>query len=379
MIKTILKTVLHGNPRSVPYWTKLMGDTNTRLTLQKDRFIMAELAKTRGVEVLRSILFSADIPYLLKLNDIDRYGKYLSFIEDEIAEQFDSTYTTKTSGQMFITDLSNATEEFAIPVHTLNPLLVLPIDKPYDKWQDIDPVHFVYHDSIEMPSDFLQCTAKFKKFQPSYGLTSINIITYLYKAVKYFEANPGTFYQELIDDFVHDEILPVFYNDFVRIWSTNVMLNILEAKFNDEQNKYDELLETYSNAFLIGSAFRYAVTEFSNHIDIIREKNIAMGDFMATKWLLNTSIYDYMTEIVRTSAMHSNRQFSWLKFIYEYPMIKLFLLIDTHTTSSVLVNTRKMLGVKLREIDRSNYMAKITKTALRNSFQAELDQMIQIT
>ena len=345
MYDAIKNLLVPGKPRTILKWDKLISDTNTKLDIYEDRFLLSDINMSYATYLLKSILTTTDIPYLLKLDsDIDRYGKYLVYELDNLRTFFDPVYLKRPTYDCFIKSNGESVPEFILNVSYRRPLLDMPIDEPWEVWDKVSPVNMLYYDTLDFPR-LLQYQFQFKT-QPTYSVSSINISLLVLKFIHYLNENVPdlnpTFYHEHIDDYLKECVFVHLFENTLNVWCINALSSIL--------NNENVLLKSY----FIGSGITDAITDLKKVITQTKVNSITINDFAHTKFINYKSIVDTLNYYNNYLTLPPLRGYTYLAILRDIELITPMILLCKSSKSPIALQIMKKLQRVIRNYNNQN-------------------------
>lgn len=381
-------------------WNKMIYDAQKILHIHTDRLSDVNPILNTVTEKLKATVLYVDVNGLDQLeNDNEIYVAYIEKAMFYIEAYLKNLFAGSVNGMWC---KSQSTFEICIPVHTHNPLRILPIDKPYeDGWDKVKCFNINYHDSIELSYN-LNNTLNFTTFKPSIFVYSIDVCKFIFKYFKYWKSKNGNVD---VDTYVYQELyLPVIH-DLFNIWILNIVNRIVNFEDIDslaeqssgitnidnylntvkqkdlvriinriELNSDIDLLASNQISKFVPSSFRAGVQDVYSRVYDLARNDIQLNDFLSIPFLCipekskQVSIIEAIKYNIDNYRTYNLRQYQHLEFLLELPLIKLFFNIrkknsylnqDSYTTD---VNYKKYFEM-MRNDKISNYY---TQPVLKN-------------
>lgn len=363
MLTDLLKVLPTGEPVVIPEWDKLLSDLNDRYKVYTDRYILEPLNYSRGVRLLRQLIFNIDINYLLThKDDFDRYTNYISYESENLKELFDPVYKGSSGSQnMFVDKQTTSTApEYIVAVHMDNPMMNLPLGESWNTWSQLRPFRIWYHTSDELITNFTKGKVVFKEDLPSYCMSTIDLTLLMFKYVKYVEHVGIDKYS--VDEFIKQHVLNNVLNDLRDIWLFNLVKAMAEGRSVD--------------GTAAPSSYTDAITKATKVLDKYKNNNISLSKVLNTNWMFGSSLIDLMMNSNSLIKLPSMRQYLGLGWLKIRPSVYLVSTLNNLRTPNGTSKTfNKILRMKLKEYKRANFLDGISDPELKASLVSELSEL----
>ena len=387
MLSTLLRVMLPGNPKAIPNWERVNANAHTRINLTKDRFLKAPIFYSGMHQIFRHLLLNIDFDYLIEVAK-NPMAYYLSDLVPKagVAKKLFDTVSVSTENYGMLMDRSNSPVIPEIWVHTSrkNPLIELPLDNiDWDaSWKIVRCAIIFNYDSQTLNIDFVKGTLQFQSdVSPTYGLVGVDIPCVWLKFASWW-LNIGTKkYQttlispEHVDEFIHQHIMPDFYNDFFRIFTLNCLKLIIQGEFRDWKDAIDCLRTDWKIAM---SGFEAGCSDLIQNVNLVSTRNITVEDFLSTGWLMtgdkqSYSIRSLMSEYTTRWNIPDLRQYFWVSMLRDLDItLVVATLLKLSPSYPIGERTKKELLYKIGTYERAIPWGHIHSPSLRaklsNSF-----------
>ena len=378
MLRTIQTLLVPSKGRVTPIWDKTIYDINNRTTIYKRRFDQTEVIFTHGVNLLRYLALNVDLDYLItQTNDFDLYTYNILPMLDSVRKNFDPIYTGREEKNLFVQRLKNDVPEFILNVQCSNPMMTMPFGKSWEAWQHIHPIRIVYHDADELVSNLVPFYINFKGEPPTRIVISIDIAQFFMKLVKYAQFVKATEHKEInVNDFIQHHIVAQWYQDLIQIWCLNLIEHVIMAEDEIEL----KLVETtLVDPAIVDAALNNGINTINQEVQRVKQLSITIEEFLSTKWLNGRSYYDVMTMHLSALGLPDQRQYIYLRFLADAPIVRTVLrLANFRSNIGIVPQLRIMLLRKLELYDRSKIESNIHTVKLQALVRTELQEMLSL-
>ena len=368
MLNTILKSVGAGCPRVLPNWDKAVMTITLRTEIMKTRFLGTGFMYTNGMSMLKHILSTAvDYDMMNMSSDFSRYVEKVDPVVASFRTMFDPVYNARQSKNLFTTS-SNVTE-IIVNSSMEKPLMSLPMDRPWNDWKDLCPIHVLYHDSKELVSNIYRFSLDFKYELPKCVIYNIDLSMLIMMYAKYLDYTKSVGLTGTIEDFLQAHVVIKWFDDLRRIWLTNILIDIVSNKFDTDKYSSDEFVAP-------NTMLKTIKVDLDRLMNDAKKKSISIGDFCKTKWFGDYSLQYWLDELNMNIKVPSLRQYKWVEFISTLPYAKLILntieLIGRQDTNLLHRN----LLFELHQYKNQNICSNILNPEYRKKCEKELDDML---
>lgn len=287
---------IYGTGRIILRFDKFRESIKRRIDINKDRMIRSDIGTSNPVVFITHLLQFISEDRVLKNDIFDVYINDILPAATMVNRKFDVTESgTKTSFNIFI---KNSTNEYLIPTNGIIGTEITVLDE-WEKWKDIQPIRMVSNNSREIDILGYESQLTYKIDKPKYSVICIDSAALLLKYIIYLRHNNLPLQNTNIDTFILEHVLSFLYDDYLDVWISNIILDIIDNKpirFSRISNMLNE------------SELDNAMFDVKELIYKYQEGALKLGDILHTKWYGNKSLFD-MIRIYRDSysTYQSNR------------------------------------------------------------------------
>ena len=368
MLNYLLKLIPNASARQIVNWNRFVTILKLRTEVLRSRFLIAPFIYTSGNNMIIRMLNSIPIKELESLsNDYQRYTQIIYPMVTQHRMMFDQVYSGKLKTSYF-TKNPNVTE-IILNVSMNNPLSTMPMDWDWYRWQEQKPIRVIHYDSLELITDLTAFRLEFNKSNPpSRCVYSIDTSLLFLKYWKYVSHNQNIGESYSVEEFIQQYIFNTWFEDIRNIWLFNIVAKMLFEEFDASEITTDPLIQ-------ISSMIPSLKKDLNSIVALCNKKTIGIGDIVATDWLDNTSIYNWMKEMTDATQVPDLRQYKSLDIIRTIPFIQFVikLLHKVGRPDVVLVNRDLMYAV--RRCRDMNVTAILHDPKLREVVKQELDDL----
>lgn len=369
MLNIILKYA-SGQPQTISEWMRYVNTVELRTSIYKTRFLMGPFTYSPFVNLCKQILHDVAVLDLLKnRSDFVRYQQ-IYYLLGTYRGMFDPVYNTKSSGGIFT---KGPTVDYILNVSQASPMQSLPLDRPWTYWKELQPVRIIYHDSLELVTDLSSFSIEFKKYPASWMVCSIDLILLIFKYLKFVEYGENTGDDTNIETYLQRYVVPSWYDDLRNIW----LFNILNAMMFDRFNRDD----VYTDGAIAPLSGLLGVTPDINRIQAeAQKKTLLFGEVLSTEWFgLNKSILSWIQEINKTLTVPILRQYSYLKFLEEFPYVAFTIRLNNLIRSRESAKVNRELYQALKRYNDNNIYVRLSQQNLRDKMSYEVSRLLSET
>lgn len=334
------------------------------ISIRKDylvrKFRVGSIPRTPGVELLRWMLFTLDVPANKGSIDYSSvYTEILGKYADTCKVAFDPVYSKSLSKAKFAKGPNNTYPVEILLNTTITDVTKLPFNGDWDKWEHVRALRIVYHTSTDLPIAINGGLIDFPTRCPEFMLMSIDVPVLLLKWLKFKEhmESNGAQPDELV--FIKQFEFVYFFDDLVDIWITNMLNAVLGS--TDE-------------AAVIGCRFTIPAMWTSQGIvdngiagiqDIARLlecRAITFQDFLNTNWYPalkdggeRRSAKDVIFQM-ESEELPSLRTYSWMEILRCIPYLQMLVSIIGNDVDNPVYRTLMLRAYNLyvKEIKFAN-------------------------
>ncbi len=305
-----------GTPRILPRYHKFLMSVYTRTEMMKDRFIKSDIGTSPSLTFIKYMLLQLSEPRYIKDDILDLYLEYIGSEAAMVSRKFDSTQSgVATQKNVFIK--GDKTKEFMIPTNGIIGSEVSILDE-WDKWESIQPIKLLAHDSRELYVDFYGSQLEFKKDQPTFAVIGIDCKALLMKYIIYLREFNIDIDNPHIDDFIIKHILPFIYDDFTDVWITNTLVQVLE----------DSPIDTklISNV-LSTSELTNGLAEVTDLVNKYKNGNIEIGDILKSFFYFDNTLDSLIETYENTYACYYGNRYLGAMMVKMTGLMRIYLLL----------------------------------------------------
>lgn len=327
MLSRILSALPEGNRKFPLRYMRMIQSIVSRMCLAQNRYLLAHSIHTQGVEFLRFLCLNLNITALDEYqNDADRYTEIIKFFKEPYRSAIDPVYSNSIAGGKFVfANGGVAPCEIILNCESSNPIRELPFGKDWNEWKDLRALKLQYHNSTELPEDFVKSLLVFKERMPTYLVCSLDVPILLFKYYKYIVAcrndhisvDTNTFLKEC--EFTH------FFKDILDIWILNLLLRTLSDPSYRSMRSLRDI--TVPIRFCTDNMLRQGIEGIKEFVDLVKNGTMRPQDFIDTKWFCDRSIRDVITDLNRWVRLPDTHKYMWLQTTRDLPWLELILLI----------------------------------------------------
>ncbi len=338
-----------GVARHVPHWDRMLGTADSKIIMNKGRYLLSEPWTTPPVKMIRALLDKIYEPqFLVKHNMLDLYTTYIMPKASMISRMIDPMAGTPQHHEVFV--MGSSITEVIIPTRgIINPSGMSALDE-WDDWEFVAPLRLLAHDSIELDTASTDARIRFKKQQPTYVVHGIDVEALIVKYLRYIHDTETDFKTVNREEFISKHIIPYVYDDMLDVWCLNVINYFLGNVFGEEVKTMAHDVSK-NNQFLGASSLTAGFNDLKDLTSRVASGNVSIGAFLNTK-LVNGKSLLAMMEFHRDIAAISN---STRYRGYELLKTSIFIEILTQLISSVRERSQVSKIIKDVQVDARNY------------------------
>lgn len=388
MLKDLLSIIPAGTARHPLVFYRLLDTVEARLNVAKNKYMIAPLPRTRGVEFLRWMLlnFNMNEAFMFK-DDISLFTEMIPEYQTSFRTAFDPVWTnTITAGRYVRSRTKTFPAEILLNCTVENPADYYPFNKGYEDWKNVRAIHLVHHNSTELPIDLVPGYLSFNTKAPSFVALSVNIPTLLMKWFKFYKnekshRNPHPNEME----FLHEEFSH-FFDDALEIWTTNMFLTVLAHP----DAPIDKLVAEITVPQFITSdgILKNGVSALKEMLKLIKSRNMKMQDFLDTCWYKGGyTIRNIIERIDATIVLPDDRRYLWVNLFKVLPYLRIITYLVNQDPENPLFNSlmRKAYWAYIKSIKyaklpsiQHSFAIKVYVTAVSNEFEKLFKDKIDV-
>lgn len=372
MINTALRIINPGNKRTIVEWSRYISILELRTNIFKTRFMMGSYFHSKFVNLMTQLLYNIDLSNILKTkSDFQRYSKYIDPAVSVFRNAFDPVLNAKDITGIVV-NKPNKDEDYFLCVSCDKPLSKLPLDKDWLSWEHTKPVTLFYHNANELITNFQLFNIDLKQQHPCMVLMSIDIAMLMFKYIKFYEYFKSIGGDYSVETFIHHHIIGQWFDDARKIWLFNLISELFVGDFS-----FDKIISDQSIA--PNSALKNALSDIYRIQYELHQKNIEIGDFLCTDWFGNTSMWEWLCDIRDNYQLPFLQQYKWLKFMQEFPFIKLLVLVNNTIGTTEAGKLNKELLSLINRYNDQNIYINISNANLRERIRQDVNTILTLT
>ena len=371
MLELLGKYLYKASPMLIPVWDQYLDDLTILRNELHRRYMLNYGADSRCLRILSMMAGETDINYLVKQkNDYDRYINYFFPSQQIWNDVFRPTKNGRAYKKVFYKKGIYAPNEYLCPCDDVDHLKILPMNKPWEYWKHVKPVHIWYHDSNEYTLNMLENKIAFKHSIPTYSVVFIDSISLAFKYYKYITSDIPEEGEKSLHNFVHRHVLSLLFQDLQDVWITNQVLNSIEM-VKDPEN--EELMENIVNEKVDirygfrGTRFKEAIDRLTSRIYLIKQGNNRPQNFLSSKIYPSGSIIDKINYSLIYLDMPHLRQYEYVSFLRDWKYFTiLYELNKLNLSNPMYRNLCQELRIYVRRYKNSRFWNAIYDSSLRS-------------
>lgn len=323
MLDQLLSIIPGGNIRHPIAWDRLIDTVSTRLNIAKSRFMSTKSVRTPLVELLRWMVLNFNEAEADNCpNDITRLTTVFQSYQNEFKVAFDPIWTRTLSANKLFVDNTKKNKVVEIFLNSsISDMSSYPLDEGWSSWMGERAVRILYYNSTTLPISMLTGYVAFGNKSPSYAVISINVQTLLMKWYKYkkfcIEDNKAPDATE----FIVTSEFSNFFDDFLDIWTTNLILTNLS---NPDVSSDVIAKEVFVPGFITtDNILSNGISGLKEVLKLIKSRNLKLQDLLDTHWYRNGSIRERITDIESNIILPDLRQYMWLNTLKVIPYLRM--------------------------------------------------------
>ena len=332
-----------GTPRILPRYHKFLLSVYTRVEMMRERFLKSDIGTSPSLTFVKYLLLQLSEPRYLKEDILDLYIEYIGSEAAMISRKFDTTQSgVETQRDIFIK--GNKTREFMIPTNGIIGSEVSVLDA-WDKWEAVQPIKILAHDSHELYVDFYGSQLEFKKEHPTFAVIGIDCKALLMKYIVYLREFNIDIDNPDIDTFIIEHVLSFIYDDFTDIWITNTLVQVMEETPVD-----DKLM----SSVLSSSELKNGLYEITDLLSKYKNGNIEIGDVLNTFLYYDDSLSSLTDLYSNTYACYYGNRYIGAMMVKMTGLMRIYLLllqmtVDRKKNTTAIVYAIKQLDILKRK------------------------------
>jgi hypothetical protein len=177
-----------------------------------------------------------------------------------------------------------------------------------------------------------------------------------------------------VDQYIHNEIIPNWFDDLLRIWTMNIMIRYL-----DDPSFKTVAIQTFgqhAHYLLSDNNLSQAFEDLEGELTLLKKHNIRPEDFLNTQWFGNhQSLLTIMDELDTVLASPTQYQHLGSVMMLYFPILKIVLKVCNLYKSPTSDRIAKLVRNNLYRLRFANSSANIRNQTIRDAFQKDLDEL----
>lgn len=345
-----------GVPRTLVRWRTFEQTLWSLSEVRQWRFLQEATYASPNLRFINVLLSnSGDLSFFTHGSDEDWYDNDFLPAESFIRQQYDPVLTHRTFRSLFYQNTARS-REYLIDINYRDPLKQLPLGQPWTEdpteAQQYAPVQLLYHDSPELVWHLFRDAIMHRAEPPGIAFIGINLDQLILSWRQYLRAghSPNT-----MAAFHHQYVIFPFHKQLLEMWIFNLVSDLIEHRYSgrSSMNVLDEYRRTG-----IPSNLKQGVQELEKMIDQVFLYEVRLGDFLHTPIFFHQSLIDRLHTLLFKQRISPLRQYFYLMFLSEYPLLKALL---------ILLKAQPQTGLNDRMLKRAKlWLTRIGSTNMRN-------------
>jgi len=365
--------------RMFPELIQYINSFDSQLNQFTKRVLDAPVTMSNGVQFLKYILDTCDVPYIVRQSENDFYSftTYIKDIYNKVENIFDPIRSNKLYYNYFIKYNGKKCNELIIPVGDIDHLKTLQFGVDYySGWEYEHPVTLWYHDSDEYTLDLLNTQLKFHRDIPSYCIIFVDPVSLCMKYFKYATSSGTNTINTL--SFIKNKILIKLLKQNRNIWMFKTHMKCLESALTDdytfiEKNK-PYMISQYGS---IGGRYPYIMEDIIQYYKGVIHNTYTMNSIFNSKLFPDEKSFNDIVETYKEEIdVEHLTQYRWLRVVRDLPYLKyLCLVYKLRKNQSEYDNFRYILGIEIRRLESSGVLSNIKLPFFKNMVNSQIDEI----
>lgn len=381
MLDNLKSHFRHATPKIIPQWTQYLNSLQIQKEQLRTRFLNNYGGEPRGFRILKQIVDYVDVEYLDKQrNDFDRYINYFLSVRNNAERLFQPVESGRVYRKMFYKKGLFATNEYFCPVDDVDHLSTLPMDKSWEEWEKVQPVHLWYHDTQEYSLNILTGQVAFTYTNPTYALIFVDTLALMFKYYKYISSPTTGEEEKTLHNFIQNHVFKFFFDDLQNTWLLNQILLCCDIADTSRSIKEitSDIQKSNRQYGYIGGRHHEAVEDLINALDDVRDGNVRVNSLLSAKLLPSGSLIDRIHYSFKYLDIAHMQQYKYIRILRDLPLLDLIIKMhlwrpDTETYKSLARNLR----FELRRLQTNKPWSRINDSAIREHIQTWLDSTLE--
>jgi hypothetical protein len=339
---------IYGTGRIILRFDKFRESIKRRIDINKDRMIRSDIGTSSPVVFITHLLQFISEDRVLKNDIFDVYINDILPAASMVNRKFDVTESgTKTAFNIFI---KNSTNEYLIPTNGIIGTEITVLDD-WEKWKSVQPIRMVANSSREIDILGYESQLTYKIDKPKYSVICIDSAALLLKYIIYLRHNELPLQNIYIDKFILEHVLSFLYDDYLDVWISNILSDIIDNKpirFSKISNMLNE------------SELDNAMFDVKELIYKYQEGALKLGDILSTKWYGNKSLFDMINVYKNNYSTYQSNRYIGPELIKMSCVLSIFVsLLDMTKDRQQETKSIRNIIIDLDILARKNWKAHV--------------------
>lgn len=360
-----------ASPKVFPKWTQYVDYLKLQKRVLKKRYLNSDVYEARCFHILKHLLktMERDMEYLmLQQNDFSRYLNYFKEVAQSTYDTFAPARTGKAYRKAFYKKGLFATTEYLCPVPDVDHLKTLPLDKSWDDWEKVKPVHLWHHDTEEYTLNIFSGGIVTKYNPPTYSIICIDAVALMFKYYKYMTMDITGETIKTMHDFIHRHVLVHLMDDLLEVWLFNRINYISKLAEEGESVRSLVNISPMSDRQFgyVGGRYGEAMEELYKAMIQVKEGSVRVNSILSAQLLPNGSILDRINYMNTYLDIPDTFQYMPVVLMRDIPTIDLMSRMYAWRPDMTMYRTmRRDILVELRRVKRGRCWERIYDSSIR--------------
>jgi len=360
-----------GNKNLVTYNQYIDSIKNNEILAQITHQYI-EPINTPAIRLISHVLRQIDIDYLNNCkNDIVRYNRYWMYIYESFKTIVERS-SNKAYRGLFMKNNDTSTNEYLIAISRDDYLTYLPFNESFDKWEYLQPIKILSHDSDEYTIDIKTNQFVFHDKQPTYAVIGIDLITLcamFYSYIQEHENNPMKF--------IHRYIMPKLTSGMINIWILHQLIGLIDI--TDESNIKSYHAQQDMRYDYVGLRYKSAMVDLWKMIQSVKTGRHPIVVFDSIS-MYDKKFSKHTDHMLQSNMIDFHKQRYWQLYIRDLLYIEFILKLYSVSTHPDKEKVFKKTKYQFQRFNRSKMLdyVKDDKTAMMlANHTSMIEQIIQ--
>jgi hypothetical protein len=356
MLQRIMSILPEGNKKYPFRYRRMLTVMGDRIQFAKSRYLFGALTNTKGVQFLKAILSGVNLTAMDKCqDDITRYLGYVGDYVRQRPQLFDHVAGYPLRGGKFMQRLAAGfpPTEVILPVEATDPLVSLPFNKEWEDWMDLRGLRMVYHDSLEMLSEFTTSSFEFKFRPPTFVVFSLDPAILIMKYYKYWRRCQDAGLDCSMDEYLKRYEFGKIFEDQFGIW----IFNLISFTFMNQAATVDDIVARVNvpERIVMENMLRQGIEGLVEYVGLARGGNLRLADFLETMWFPETSLIDRMNYLEKWCKMSEKHAYLWARTLLWYPYLNIIMAVarlfpQSPITGLIIERSHELYATKFKPV-----------------------------